>query len=67
MVKFLQELCGLARHLQPATRNELLAQLVSLGLFEVHIMHRQELARPCIHTTSRACQHQLYFVAGSIA
>ena len=35
MVKFLQELCGLARHLQPVTRNELLAQLVSLGLFEV--------------------------------
>lgn len=36
LVKFLQELCGLARHLQPTTRAELLGQLVSLGLFEVH-------------------------------
>ncbi|KAL3162589.1 hypothetical protein ABBQ38_008638 [Trebouxia sp. C0009 RCD-2024] len=35
LVKFLQELCGLARHLQPNTRAELLGQLVSLGLFEV--------------------------------
>lgn len=35
MVKFLQELCGLARHLQPNGRAELLGQLVNLGLFEV--------------------------------
>ena len=35
LVKFLQELCGLARHTQPSSRAELLAQLVSLGLFEV--------------------------------
>ena len=35
LVKFLQELCGLARHLQPNARAELLGQLVNLGLFEV--------------------------------
>ena len=36
LVKFLQELCGLARHLQPNARADLLGQLVNLGLFEVH-------------------------------
>ena len=35
LVKFLQELCGLARHTQPGARAELLNQLVNLGLFEV--------------------------------
>ena len=34
-MKFLQELCGLARHLQPNVRADLLNQLVHLGLFEV--------------------------------
>ena len=31
----LQELCGLARHLQATQRNSLLEKLVGLGLFEV--------------------------------
>ena len=35
LVKFLQELCGLARHTSPANRADLLGQLVNLGLFEV--------------------------------
>lgn len=35
LVAFLQELCGLAKHLQASQRNALLARLVSLGLFEV--------------------------------
>lgn len=33
-VAFLQELTGLAKHLQPAHRQQLLAKLASLGLFE---------------------------------
>eukprot|EP00887_Chlorella_sp_A99_P007007 scaffold2.g7007.t1 len=35
LVGFLQELCGLAKHLQASQRNSLLERLVSLGLFEV--------------------------------
>ena len=35
LVKFLQELCGLARHTSPANKADLLGQLVNLGLFEV--------------------------------
>ncbi len=39
LVKFLQELCGLARHTSPANRADLLGQLVNLGLFEVQPFH----------------------------
>ena len=46
LVKFLQELCGLARHLQPTTRAELLGQLVSLGLFEVCDLCRPPACTP---------------------
>ncbi|KAL4418834.1 hypothetical protein ABPG77_004074 [Micractinium sp. CCAP 211/92] len=35
LVAFLQELCGLAKHLQATQRNQLLLRLVGLGLFEV--------------------------------
>ncbi|KAK9804713.1 hypothetical protein WJX72_001481 [[Myrmecia] bisecta] len=35
LVAFLQELCGLAKHLQAGTRGQLLQKLTSLGLFEV--------------------------------
>jgi hypothetical protein len=34
-VAFLQELTGLAKHLQPSNRSQLLAKLAHLGLFEV--------------------------------
>lgn len=34
-VAFLQELCGLAKHLQPVNRAQVLSKLASLGLFEV--------------------------------
>ena len=34
-VAFLQELCGLAKHLQPGNRAALLGKLAHLGLFEV--------------------------------
>jgi protein phosphatase-4 regulatory subunit 3 len=34
-VAFLQELCSLAKHLQAASRTQLLSKLVGLGLFEV--------------------------------
>jgi protein phosphatase 4 regulatory subunit 3 len=33
-VAFLQEMCGLARHLQPNVRGQLYPRVVSLGLFE---------------------------------
>jgi hypothetical protein len=35
LVAFLQELCGLTKHLQASQRNSLLLRLVGLGLFEV--------------------------------
>ncbi|KAL4852743.1 Serine/threonine-protein phosphatase 4 regulatory subunit 3 [Chlorella vulgaris] len=35
LVAFLQELCGLTKHLQAQQRNSLLLRLVGLGLFEV--------------------------------
>lgn len=35
LVAFLQELCGLTKHLQATQRNSLLLRLVGLGLFEV--------------------------------
>ena len=34
-VAFLQELCSLAKHLQAASRTQLLSKLIGLGLFEV--------------------------------
>ena len=35
LVAFLQELCGLTKHLQAQQRNSLLLRLVGLGLFQV--------------------------------
>ena len=35
-VAFLQELCSLAKHLQAASRTQLLSKLIGLGLFEVN-------------------------------
>lgn len=37
-VAFLQELCGLAKHLQAGHRLQLLTKLAGLGLFEVRIL-----------------------------
>lgn len=34
-VSFLQELCGMAKHLQVSNRNQMLHKLISLGLFRV--------------------------------
>lgn len=36
-VAFLQELCGLGKHLQAVSRTQLLGKLVKLGLFEVSL------------------------------
>lgn len=35
LVRFLQELCGQAKHLQPSNRQQLLSRLTTLGLFDV--------------------------------
>lgn len=37
LVAFLQELCGLSKHLQMNNRGLLLAKLANLGLFEVSL------------------------------
>lgn len=61
LVKFLQELCGLARHLQPTTRAELLGQLVSLGLFEVRLACRFS----CFLCLQTSCMHAIVIYAGT--
>eukprot|EP00877_Chromochloris_zofingiensis_P013810 jgi/Chrzof1/8683/Cz03g20120.t1 len=35
LVAFLQELCGLAKHLQPESRRSLFSKLIQLGMFEI--------------------------------
>lgn len=49
-VAFLQEMCGLAaRHLQSNVRAELFTKLVSLGLFDVSSLSRDDnLSIPCL-------------------
>ena len=55
-VAFLQELCSLAKHLQAASRTQLLSKLIGLGLFEVSSCHsgRHTFTHPCLRRKARA-------------
>ena len=52
-VAFLQELCGLAKHLQPGNRAQLLGRLAHLGLFEAR--HRALILPPGSRSSTRSC------------
>ncbi len=53
-VAFLQELCSLGKHLQAASRSQLLGKLINLGLFEVRRLSlRTATQEPCHTVRSR--------------
>ena len=59
-VAFLQELCSLAKHLQAASRTQLLSKLIGLGLFEVNPRHsgRDASMHHCPRRKARAARQQ---------
>ena len=60
-VAFLQELCSLAKHLQAASRTQLLSKLIGLGLFEVSPRHsgRHNAMHPCLRRKAWAAINSL--------
>ena len=64
-VAFLQELCSLAKHLQAASRTQLLSKLIGLGLFEVSPHHngRHAFMHHCLRRKARAARQQPPFTA----